>query len=249
MRFGTVLLVILVLLVAGFAALNWGEVVRTTPLLFGPVVMEAPLGAILLGLLALTLIAYLIGAAAMRTQMLRESRHHQKELERQRELADKAEASRYTDLRQLMENELRQLRERDAIAAGELERTRLEHQKELRNQLEQINRTIAARLTELEHRLDQRLEGRRAEHEHTVTTAATPVLPAPPRDEHVHPAEAHSEHASAEEREQQLHEQRMREERRRAEEHAEAADRAQRERREEAKPTATEQPSGWRRWF
>ena len=45
MRSRSVLLVVAILLVAGFAALNWSEVVRPSPLLFGPVVMDAPLGA------------------------------------------------------------------------------------------------------------------------------------------------------------------------------------------------------------
>src|SRR4051812_42022218 len=53
MRARVVLLVVAILLIAAFAALNWSEVTRTSPLLFGPVVMDAPLGAILLGLLAL----------------------------------------------------------------------------------------------------------------------------------------------------------------------------------------------------
>src|SRR5438128_68278 len=50
MRTRTIVLVVAILLVAGFAALNWSEIVRTSPLLFGPVVADAPMGLILLGL-------------------------------------------------------------------------------------------------------------------------------------------------------------------------------------------------------
>ena len=79
--------------------LNWSEIIRPSPLLFGPVVMDAPLGAILLGLLALAVVVFALSAASMRTRTLLESRHHYKELEAQRALADKAEASRFTELR------------------------------------------------------------------------------------------------------------------------------------------------------
>src|SRR5690606_33161895 len=105
------------LLVAAFAALNWGEIIRPSPLLIGPVVMDAPMGAILLGLLALATIVFVLSAGTIRTQSLIESREHHKTLEAQRALADKAEASRFTDLRQHLDTQLGELRERDTIAA------------------------------------------------------------------------------------------------------------------------------------
>ena len=70
MRTRTILLVVAILVVAGFAALNWSEMVRSTPLSFGILVTDAPLGLILLGLLFLTLLLFLGSAAAMRTQTL-----------------------------------------------------------------------------------------------------------------------------------------------------------------------------------
>jgi len=111
MRTRFVLLVVAILLIAGFAALNWSEIIRPSPLLFGPVVMDAPLGAILLGLLALAVVVFALSAASMRTSTLLESRHHYKELEAQRALADKAEASRFTELRTHFDTHMRELRE------------------------------------------------------------------------------------------------------------------------------------------
>ena len=84
MRSRFVLLLVAILLIAGFAALNWSEVNRQSPLLFGPFVMEAPLGAILLSLLALAVVVFALSAASMRTSTLLESRHHSRELEAQR---------------------------------------------------------------------------------------------------------------------------------------------------------------------
>jgi hypothetical protein len=231
MRARFISLVVAILLIAGFAALNWSEVIRPSTLWFGPVMAEAPLGAILLALLALVTVIFALSAGAMRTQSLVESRHHFKELEAQRLLADKAEASRFTELRQHMDTQLRELRERDAIAASEFEKSRLESQRELRTQLEQINRTLAAHLNELEHRLESRFE--------RMGVARGPVTDIEP----VH-ADALNEHVAAQQvREQEAHQAQMREEERLREQRM----REERERGTVAGDMPAE--SGWRRWF
>ena len=142
MRTRSILLVVAILLVAGFAALNWAEIVRPSPLLFGPVVMDAPLGAILLGLLAITLILFLASSVAMRTQSLIDYRHQQKTLEQQRALAEKAEASRYEDLRTRLDEHLRNIGERDTIAATEYDKSMLQTRRELQAQIEQMGRML-----------------------------------------------------------------------------------------------------------
>src|ERR1700712_5464120 len=106
MRTRSILLVVAILLVAGFAALNWSEIVRSAPLSFGIMVTDAPLGAILLALLAITLVLFLASTAAMRTQSLLDYRNHQKTLEAQRDLADRAEASRFVELRKHLDDHL-----------------------------------------------------------------------------------------------------------------------------------------------
>src|SRR6478735_5461366 len=123
MRTRAILLVLAVLAVAAFAALNWGEFLRSSPLLFGPVVMDAPLGLIMLTILALATIAFVLTSAAIRTGSLIESRQHFKTLEAQRALADTAEASRFTELRSHLDTQLREPRprfspERDRAADG-----------------------------------------------------------------------------------------------------------------------------------
>jgi hypothetical protein len=243
MRSRFVLLLIAILLIAGFAALNWSEVTRPAPLLFGPVVMDAPLGAILLGLLALAIVVFTLSAASLRTHTLLESRHHYKELEAQRTLADKAEASRFTELRQHIDTQWRELRERDAIAASEMERSRLEHQREIRNQLEQINRTLSARLNELEHRLESRFERMGYSSRSTPAVSTTPLRQDAPRPDTVR------EHAYAEQRasDQERHQAQMREEERVRDERIREERDLRREERARAEDKPTE--SGWRRWF
>ena len=253
MRSRFILMVVAILLIAGFAALNWTEIIRPTPVAFGPFVMDAPLGAILLGLLALAVVIFAVAAASMRTSTLLESRHHFKELEAQRALADKAEASRFTELRTHMDTHMHTLRERDTIAATEMEKARLENQRELRAQLEQINRTLAARMTELEHRLESRFERM------GVGGRAAPALgtAVPVRDEVLQP-QAPREHGMAGDavRDQQAHQARMREEERVREERLrDERIREEHELRREERARAEDRPaepgtaSGWRRWF
>ena len=236
MRSRFILLVVAILLIAGFAALNWSEIIRPSPLWFGFVVADAPLGAILLGLLALATIVFALWAGTLRTNSLIESRHHMKEMEAQRALADKAEASRFTELRGHIDTHLRELRERDAIAVTEMEKARLEHRRELHGQLEQINRTLAARLNELEHRIESRFE-------RMGTPAVQPVVPV--HDAGLHPGTAH-EHAQAQHAREQAHQAQMREEERLREERM-REDRIRDGRERAAEPRPAE--SGWRRWF
>ena len=227
MRTRTTLLVVAILLVAGFAALNWSEIVRPTPLSFGLMVMDAPLGLILLAMLGLTLILFLAASAAMRTQSLMEYRTHQKTLDAQRDLADKAEASRFTDLRQHLDTHLKEMRERDAIATSEFDKAMLQSRREVQTQMEQMNRMLSARLNEME----QRLAGR--------TTMAVP----PVRNEVVTPVQDPALAA----RDAQLREQRLRDEERLRDERI----RDERDLRQEERATAADKPaeSGWRKWF
>jgi Skp family chaperone for outer membrane proteins len=158
MRARLLFLVVAILLVAGFAAQNWPEFMRTAPLNFGVLVQEAPLGLIMLAVFGITLLALVFSSAMQESRYLSESRRHAKTLQAQRDLAEKAEASRFTDLRQQLDTHLRENRQRESIAASEFEKAMVQSQRELRNQLDVINRTLDGRLTELEGRIEARLE-------------------------------------------------------------------------------------------
>ncbi|MFC5499886.1 hypothetical protein ACFPOE_20255 [Caenimonas terrae] len=158
MRPRLTILLVAILLVAGFAGLNWSEFVRPTPLSFGLFVMDAPLGLILLTVLTVTLVAFLISSIHMQTVNLLDTRQHSKELHAQRELADKAEASRFTDLRLHLDAQMKEIQQREAITATELEKAVVAGQRELRTQLELMNRTLATRLAEIEGRVDARAD-------------------------------------------------------------------------------------------
>lgn len=158
MRARLVFVVVAILLLAGFVALNVPEFLRTTPLSFGWQVMEAPLGLIMLTILGITLLAFLVSSVTLHSRYAIDAHRHARELQAQRDLADKAEASRFTDLRQQLDTHLRDNRQREAIAATEFEKSMVLSQRELRNQLEVINRTLDTRLGEFEGRLEARLD-------------------------------------------------------------------------------------------
>jgi uncharacterized integral membrane protein len=160
MRARLILLVLIILVVAGFAAQNWSEFNRPSPLTVGVATVEAPLGLILLIVLGIALLVFIAAAASMRTRGLIESRQQSRALHAQRELADKAEASRFTDLRQMLDAHLRDNR------APDLDKMLAQHQRELRNQLEQMYHLLTSRLTEVERRIDAR-----------TTRVVEPVMP------------------------------------------------------------------------
>lgn len=178
MRARLLFIIVAILLVAGFAAQNWPEFQRTAPLNFGVVVSNAPLGVLLLGVLLVSLLAFLISSAAQESRHLMEHRRQAKSLETQRDLAERAEASRFTDLRKHIDTQLREGRQREAIGVTDFEKAMVQSQRELRTQLEQMNRTLATQLAELESRLDARLQ-----RQHAVVDPVLPPADVAPLDE------------------------------------------------------------------
>ena len=174
MRARLIFIAVALFLLAGFAGLNWSEFSRTTPLSFGAFVTEASLGMVMLFALGLTLVAWLLSSAMHESRYILEAHRHSKALQAQRDLAEKAEASRFTDLRQQLDTHLRENRQREAIAATEFEKSMVQSQRELRTQLEQMSRAFAGRLGELEGRLEARLD--------RVQPLAQPVVDVPPRE-------------------------------------------------------------------
>ncbi|MEJ7930153.1 hypothetical protein WG922_09215 [Ramlibacter sp. AN1015] len=158
MRIRTVVLILAAVLVVAFTLLNWEEVTRPTTLSLGFATLAAPLGLILLGLLGLATLAFLAASASTHTRHLMEARQQSRDLQAQRELADKAETSRFVELRQHLDNHLRESRQREGQAASETEQTLSRIQRELRQQIEQMQRMMSMRLGEMEARLGARLD-------------------------------------------------------------------------------------------
>ena len=106
MSIRSIVLIVVAALVALFVAVNWTAMTTPTDLslIFGTV--YAPVGVVMLGLLALMFLVFFGFVAYQQSSVLAETRRHAKEMAAQRELADKAEASRFTDLRTYLNEEI-----------------------------------------------------------------------------------------------------------------------------------------------
>ncbi|WP_338798960.1 LapA family protein [Acidovorax sp. DW039] len=105
MKMLSTLLLLIIAAIATVAALNWEALSVVTAVSVGLATFDAPLGLLMLGLTALLgvlLVAYVL---SLQGTVLLETRRHTKEMQAQRELADKAEASRFTELRAFLENQ------------------------------------------------------------------------------------------------------------------------------------------------
>ena len=105
MRTKTLLLVVVIVLIATFAVLNVDEFTRVSTLSLGFTTMQLPLGLVMLILVAAILLIFLATTLYMHSTNLMEIRKYAKELTAQRELADRAEASRFTELRRYLESQ------------------------------------------------------------------------------------------------------------------------------------------------
>lgn len=153
MRGRIVFIVVAALVVAALAALNWPEFTRAEPLSFGVVTATVPLGLVMLTLMAVVLAVFLVSSAIQESRYLLDHRRHSRALQAQRELAEKAEASRFTDLRQHLDTHLREVRQHDQVVATEFEKRLMNTNNELRAQLERMHQMLATRLSDIEARL------------------------------------------------------------------------------------------------
>ena len=108
MNLRTIILLLIAIVIAALAVLNWNTLVTPTTVSLGVTDIEAPLGAIMLGLTILLCVFFLAYVLSMHGSVLMETRRHSKEMTNQRELADKAEMSRFTELRGFLETQQRQ---------------------------------------------------------------------------------------------------------------------------------------------
>jgi uncharacterized integral membrane protein len=116
----TVVLLVVLALVAIFAALNWSAFVAPTTLSFGVAHVEAPLGVIMLALLVVLTALFLLYVVYLQTTVILEWRRREKELQASRELADQAEASRFTELRTHLDTRLTEIENSLSAQLGEM---------------------------------------------------------------------------------------------------------------------------------
>ena len=97
------LLVLIIVLIGLLGFFNFPYLAQSVPTSLGFTMVDLPLGLVLMGLTALMAVVFIAYVIAMQGAWLLEARAHAKEMSAQRELADKAEASRFTELRVAIE--------------------------------------------------------------------------------------------------------------------------------------------------
>jgi biopolymer transport protein ExbB/TolQ len=156
MRVRTIVLVLAIVLVAAFVALNVDEFTRISVLSLGFTTIQVSLGLLLLGLLVVATLIFLGNTLYVQSSNLLETRRYARELNTQRELADKAEASRFTELRSYLEVQALAAQQRENAASAALGERFAAQQKALLARMEQTDNSLAAYMGQLEDRLERR---------------------------------------------------------------------------------------------
>lgn len=162
MRAGNLLLIVGALLVGAFALLNWGVIVAETPISLGFTEVQAPMGLILFSAVVAVAVLALLVVFVQQARAMREFRRTEKELRAQRELADKAEQSRFVELRQHLDESFArwQASWTEALSAQNAQREATERR--LIERMDEDGRALSALLGEIEDKLDRELDTRAA---------------------------------------------------------------------------------------
>lgn len=112
MNLRSLTIAVALLLLALFALLNWPAFIAPTTLSLGFTEVQAPLGLIMLVATGVLCGLFLIYILFQQAGVIVEARRYAKELQSHRDLADQAEASRFTELRLFVESEFKGLEQR-----------------------------------------------------------------------------------------------------------------------------------------
>ena len=159
MRFRTILVVIGLVMLSAFVAMNVDEFTRISTLNLGFTTLQVSLGLVMLALVVVLLLIFLASTLYLQSRHVLEARTHTRELTAQRELADKAEASRFTELRGYLEAQVGAERQREVALEAVLVERFSQQQKLLLARMEQTDNTLAAHIGQLEDRLTQQRVG------------------------------------------------------------------------------------------
>lgn len=155
MKLHSLLLIIVLSIIAAFTALNWNVFVTPTNLSLGVSMVKMPLGMVMLGLVVVISVLFLLYVVYLQTSVLLETRRHSREMLVNKELAEKAEASRFTELRNVLAAEMLKQANQNAESKASLLACVDQLGTSLRLSIEQSTNTLAAYMGELEDRLEQ----------------------------------------------------------------------------------------------
>jgi len=149
-----ILLIFVLSLLVIFAAVNWTAIVEPTTVSLIFTTIQAPLGLLLLTITALLSVFFLGFMVYMQSSMLMERQRVSRELEAQRELANQAEASRFSELHVYLETELQKINASTQELEDHLGLRLTQLEQALNITIEQTGNTLSAYIGELEDRLE-----------------------------------------------------------------------------------------------
>jgi hypothetical protein len=151
----TLTLILVFVLLAAFATLNWVAVSAPSTLSLGFVDVIAPLGMVMLVFTAIISGLLILYIVLLQAGVILEARRLTKEVKAQRELADSAEASRFTELRTLLLSELGKIDAQVGATNREFGARIEKTQQGMQDKLTEATGTLTAYLGEIEDKLDR----------------------------------------------------------------------------------------------
>ena len=157
MSLRTLFLLVVFGLLAIFTGLNWSAFTAPTTLSLVFTNVQAPLGLLMLVVTGFFAALFLLYVVYLQSTVILEARRSARELHAQRQLADEAEASRFTELRAFLESRISKL-EADVAHSktatqGGLDRLSIE----MRATIEQSGNVLTAYIGEVEDRLERKM--------------------------------------------------------------------------------------------
>lgn len=157
MSLRTVFLLVVLAVLAVFTALNWTAFTTPTTLSLVFATVQAPLGLLMLVVTGLLAALFLLYVVYLQSTVILEARKSARELQAQRQLADEAEASRFTELRAFLESRISKL-EGDVTQSRSAAQSGLDRlATDLRATIEQTGTVLTAYIGEVEDRLERKM--------------------------------------------------------------------------------------------
>jgi uncharacterized integral membrane protein len=155
MKLSSLALGLAMALLALLALLNWTAFSTPTLLNLGVAEVQAPLGIVLLVFTGLLSALFLFYIVVQQAGMILEARRTAKELKGHREVADQAEASRFSEMRTWLDGELRRIEAQSNAATREMGARVEKLDQGLQDTLAESSKSMLAYLAEIEDKLDR----------------------------------------------------------------------------------------------
>lgn len=155
MNLRTLSIALALLLLAVFALLNWSAFSTPTELTLGFATVQGPLGLIMLVVTGVVSALFLVYIVYQQAGVILEARRYEKELRLNRELADRAEASRFTELREYVGTEIGKLQARHVSDAEQTGARLRQLEETLLGKLDETTRSLSAYIGEIDDKLDR----------------------------------------------------------------------------------------------